>query len=189
MKQIVIFASGSGSNAEKIIAFFNKSTVAKVSCVLSNTTDAKVIEIAKSNKIDTVLFNKTQLDDGFVLAKLHQLAPDIIVLAGFLLKFPESIISEFQNKIINIHPSLLPKYGGHGMYGIHVHKAVFANNESSSGITIHFVDKNYDEGSIVFQKEVSIVDCLTPEQIAVKILHLEHEHFAAQISFLLNDNK
>lgn len=189
MKQIVIFASGSGSNAEKIIEYFNKTNSARASCVLSNNPNAKVIELANSKKINTILFNKNELENGLVLEKLTKINPDIIVLAGFLLKFPEKITTKFKNKIINIHPALLPKYGGQGMYGLNVHKAVFENGDSNSGITIHYVNKNYDEGSIIFQKAVSITDCFTPEQIAVKILHLEHLHFAEQINILLNNNK
>ena len=129
MKKIVLFASGNGSNAEKIILHFKKTSLANVVTIFTNNPDAKVLEKAKNHQIETVIFTKTELNDDFVLQKLQKIDPDLIVLAGFLLKFPESIINQFPNKVINIHPALLPKYGGKGMYGINVHKAVLENND------------------------------------------------------------
>ena len=161
MKNIVIFASGTGSNAENIIHYFKNNTSKSVVAVFSNNSNAKVVEKAKNLDVQTVTFNKDELYGDVVLSKLNDFKPDLIVLAGFLLKFPEQIIKEFPNKIINIHPALLPKYGGKGMYGNHVHQAVLDNQESETGITIHFVNEHYDEGGIIFQKSVSISDCLT----------------------------
>ena len=117
---------------------------------------------------------------------LHQLQPDLIVLAGFLLKFPETIIAAYPNKIINIHPALLPKYGGKGMYGKHVHQAVLDNNEKETGITIHYVNEQYDDGGIIFQKQINIEECKMPEEIAKKVQQLEHEHFPEVIERLLD---
>ena len=185
MKKIAIFASGSGSNAKKIIDYFSSNSSIIVSCILSNNINAKVLEIANHSKIETITFDKEQLEDGAVLEKLVVLNPNLIVLAGFLLKFPTPIVAAFKNKIINIHPALLPKYGGKGMYGMHIHKAVLENKEFESGITIHYVNENYDEGAFIFQKSVSVIDCTTPEEIAVKILQLEHLHLAEQIEKLL----
>jgi len=158
MKNIVLFASGNGSNAEEIIKFFKNSENGKVVAVFSNKSDAKVLDRAKNHDIPSVVFNKVQLNEGFVLEKLHQFQPDLIVLAGFLLKFPESILKEYP-KVINIHPALLPKYGGKGMYGMNVHQAVLDNKEKETGITIHYVNEHYDEGEFIFQKSVNIEDC------------------------------
>lgn len=185
MKKIVIFASGQGSNAENIILHFNKKGFANVVAILSNNPNAKVLEIAKNNNIDSHIFNKTELNDGFVLDKLNQINPDLIVLAGFLWKFPEHIIDVYTNKIINIHPALLPKYGGKGMYGINVHKAVLENKETETGITIHYINKNYDEGEFIFQKSVSIIECKSAEEIATKIHYLEMDNFPKVIEQLI----
>ena len=145
-KRIVIFASGSGTNAQNIIQYFQQSNVAEVVHVLSNKKDAKVLERAKGLQIKVSSFSKAELtsDEG-VLKILQKEQPDMIVLAGFLLKFPELIIRAFPKKIINVHPALLPNYGGKGMYGRFVHEAVVANKEEKTGITIHYVNKNYDE--------------------------------------------
>ena len=185
MKNIVLFASGNGSNAEEIIGYFKKNNQGTVVAVFSNKSDAKVLDRAKNHEIPTVVFDKTQLNEGFVLEQLHQFQPNLIVLAGFLLKFPESILKEFP-KVINIHPALLPKYGGKGMYGMNVHKAVLENKERETGITIHYVNEHYDEGEFIFQKAVNIEDCKTPEEIAQKVHELEHEYFPRVISETLN---
>ena len=143
--------------------------------------------LVKANKyaIPTVVFNKEELSNGFVLNSINKSNPDLIVLAGFLLKFPEQIIDAYQQKVINIHPALLPKYGGKGMYGMNVHKAVFENNEVETGITIHYVNKNYDEGSIIFQEKVNIATCITSDKIAEKVQELEHNYFPQVIEKLL----
>lgn len=186
MKKIVLFASGNGTNAEEIIRYFNKSSFASVVDVLTNNSNAKVIDRAKKFNVNTVVFNKTELNEGFVLDEINKIKPDLIVLAGFLWKFPEAIIKHYPNKIINIHPALLPNYGGKGMYGMNVHNAVFENNETETGITIHYVTPNYDEGAIIFQKKVTILDCKSPEEIAEKVHALEHAYFPKVISEILN---
>ena len=185
MKKIVIFASGSGSNAEKIILHFKNKSHANVFAVFSNNLHAKVLDIAKNNLVPTVVFNKTELIDGAVLDKIKEIKPDLIVLAGFLLKFPEDIVREFPNQIINIHPALLPKYGGKGMYGMKVHQAILENKEVETGISIHYVNEHYDEGGIIFQQSVNIEDCTTSEDIAQKVHQLEHDHFSEVIEKLL----
>ena len=186
MKKIVIFASGSGSNAENIIRYFLNCETAKVIAVFSNNKAAKVLEKATSYQVPAYVFDKEELNSNVVLEKLQHLQPDLIVLAGFLLKFPVPIIKTFSNRIINIHPALLPKFGGKGMYGIHVHKAVLENKETETGITIHYVNENYDEGKYIFQKSIPIVNCTTPEVIALKVLELEHEYFPKVIEQLLS---
>ena len=185
MKNIVLFASGNGSNAEEIIRYFKKNNQGTVVAIFSNKPDAKVLDRAKNHNIPSVVFNKAQLNEGFVLEKLHQFQPDLIVLAGFLLKFPESILKEYP-KVINIHPALLPKYGGKGMYGMNVHQAVLENDEKETGITIHYVNEHYDEGEFIFQKSVNIEDCKSAEEIAHKIHELEHQYFPTVISEVLN---
>ena len=185
MKKIVLFASGSGSNTEKIILHFRNKTNASVVKIFTNNPNAKVLEKAKNLNVSTQIFDKQELNEGKVLEKLNQIQPDLIVLAGFLWKFPEDIIKKFPNKIINIHPALLPNYGGKGMYGIKVHQAVLDHNEKETGITIHYVNENYDEGGIIFQKSVNIEDCLTADEIAEKIHVLEHNYFPEVIEKLL----
>jgi len=187
MKNIVLFASGSGSNAEEIIKFFKNSEIGKVVAIFSNKAEAKVLDRAKNHNIPSVVFNKTQLNEGFVLEQLHSFQPDLIVLAGFLLKFPESILKEYP-KVINIHPALLPKYGGKGMYGMNVHQAVLENKEKETGITIHYVNEHYDEGEFIFQKAVNIEDCKTAEEIAQKIHELEHQYFPEVIGKLITNH-
>lgn len=186
MKKIVLFASGNGTNAEEIIKYFKEDSLGTVAAVFSNNSNAKVIEKAKKLGVTALIFNRIQLNDGFVLNEINKIKPDLIVLAGFLLKFPEPIIKAFPNKIINIHPALLPNYGGKGMYGMHVHNAVFDAKEAETGITIHYVTPNYDEGAIIFQKRVTITACKTPEEIAEKVHELEHKYFSKVISDLIN---
>ena len=187
MKKIVLFASGNGSNAEEIIKYFKNSNQAMVVAVFSNKLEAKVLDKAKNHQIRTVVFNKEQLNNGFVLEKLHHFQPDLIVLARFLLKFPESILKEY-SKVINIHPALLPKYGGKGMYGMQVHQAVLENKEKETGITIHYVNEQYDEGEFIFQQSVTIEDCRTAEEIAHKIHELEHQYFPEVIGKLITNH-
>ena len=188
MKNILIFASGSGSNAENIILHFQNNSIINVIAVLSNNTNAKVLEKANRLGVQTEVFNKSELLDGSVLEKINYYKPDLIVLAGFLLKFPKDIIDFYPNKIVNIHPALLPKYGGKGMYGSHVHEAVLKNKETETGITIHFVNENYDEGDFIFQKSVFIIDCISIEDIGSKIHDLEMENFPVVIEKLLTSN-
>lgn len=187
MKKIVIFASGSGSNAEKIILHFKNNTLGNVVAVFTNNLHAKVLERAKSHDIPAYVFDREELNNGNVLEKVEAIQPDLIVLAGFLLKFPENIIKEYPNKIINIHPALLPKYGGKGMYGMHVHQAVLDNQEKETGITIHYVNEHYDEGGIIFQQSVSVENCKTTECVAEKVHKLEHEYFPKVIERLITN--
>jgi phosphoribosylglycinamide formyltransferase-1 len=185
MIKIVIFASGSGTNAENIIRNFKATKTASVVAVFTNKADAQVIQRAEKYQVPSQVFTKNDLETGKVLQEINTIQPDLIVLAGFLLKFPESIVAEYPDKIINIHPALLPKYGGKGMYGMHVHRAVVENKESKTGITIHYVNENYDEGNIIFQKEVTVLISDTPEVVAAKIHQLEQDHFPAVIEKLI----
>ncbi|WP_299095474.1 phosphoribosylglycinamide formyltransferase [Winogradskyella sp.] len=187
MKRIVIFASGSGSNAENLIKFFQNSDEASVIQVLTNNPHAKVLDRCKNLKISALSFNRiafSKTEDVLNILKTSQ--PDLIILAGFLWKFPEFILNEFKNKVINIHPALLPKYGGKGMYGIHVHNAIVANKESETGITIHYVNENYDEGAIIFQAKCDVKTSDNAEDVAAKIHELEMEHFPKVVKELLN---
>lgn len=185
MKKIVIFASGSGTNAENIIKYFENREIATVVAVFSNNPNAKVIDRAIKFHLPAEIFSKDELNEGLVLQKINAIQPDLIVLAGFLLKFPESIVKSYPNKIINIHPALLPKYGGKGMYGMNVHRAVVENKEKETGITIHYVNENYDEGNIIFQKKVTLLVTDTPEVVAEKIYELEQKYFPKVIEDLL----
>ena len=185
-KRIVIFASGSGTNSQNIIEYFQRGKFAKVVHVLSNKKDAKVLTRARSLNVAASSFNKDELlsEDGVIIL-LKKERPDLIILAGFLLKFPGHILNAFPNKVINIHPALLPKYGGKGMYGAHVHEAVVANKEKETGITIHFVNENYDEGQFIFQESVELSKSDTPETVAQKVHQLEHTFFPQVIETLL----
>ncbi|WP_298531861.1 phosphoribosylglycinamide formyltransferase [uncultured Algibacter sp.] len=187
MKRIVIFASGSGSNAENLIKFFHNSDNASVIQVLCNNPHAKVLDRAKKLKVSSLTFNRIAFDEtDDVLNILKASKPDLIVLAGFLWKFPEHILNSFPYKVINVHPALLPKFGGKGMYGMHVHEAVVANNETETGITIHYVNENYDEGATIFQAKCAIKPTDTAADIAAKIHELEMEHFPKIVDNLLN---
>lgn len=185
MKKIVVFASGSGTNAENIIKYFAETKIGTVVAVFTNRSDAKVIERAKNYQVPVVVFSKNDLIESKILQKLNTFRPDLIVLAGFLLKFPDNIIEAYPDKIINIHPALLPKYGGKGMYGMNIHRKIVENKEKETGITIHFVNENYDEGNIIFQNKIVLNGDETPEQIAKKIHELEQEHFPQIIEKLL----
>ncbi|GLB48277.1 phosphoribosylglycinamide formyltransferase [Neptunitalea lumnitzerae] len=188
MKNVVIFASGSGSNAENIINYLEENTNFRVNLILCNNPKAFVLERAKKLNISALTFNRTAFyTHNFVLETIKTAQPDLIVLAGFLWKFPENIIEAFPNKIINIHPALLPKYGGKGMYGDHVHNAVVANNETESGITIHYVNENYDEGAIIHQATCPVLPTDTADDVAAKVHELEYEHFPKIITQLLSE--
>ena len=187
MKRVVIFASGSGSNAENLIRFFQNRDNASVIQVLTNNPHAKVLERCKKLKVSALSFNKTALTDtDDVLNILKSNQPDLIVLAGFLWKFPEKILKAFPNKVINVHPALLPKFGGKGMYGMHVHESVVANKENETGITIHYVNEHYDEGAIIFQAKCEVLASDTALDVAEKIHVLEMEHFPLIVDKLLN---
>jgi len=181
MKRIVVFASGSGSNAENIIRYFNKSTTATVTQVLCNNERAKIFDRCKNLGISCLLFNRADFTATDSILNLLKEKADFIVLAGFLWKIPSKIVASFPNKIINIHPALLPKYGGKGMYGAHVHKAVKKNKEKESGITIHFVNEKYDDGAIILQAKTPISPEDSAEEIATKVLKIEHAYFPITI--------
>ena len=188
MKRIAIFASGSGTNAENIIKYFNNHKTISVDLVLSNNKEAKVLERANRLGISSVTFDKGDFIFSDKILNLLKEKADFIILAGFLWKIPISIINAFPNKILNIHPALLPKYGGKGMYGMHVHNAVVKNNEKESGITIHFVNENYDEGGIIFQKRFEVLSTDTAENVAEKIHELEYRYFPEIIEKVLLKN-
>jgi len=181
MKRIVIFASGSGSNAENIINYFAKTKTAVVTQVLCNNERAKIFEKCKKLNISCLLFSRNDFISSDVVLNILKKKADYIVLAGFLWKIPSKIINAFSDKIINIHPALLPKYGGKGMYGMNVHSAVKENNEGESGMTIHFVNEKYDDGAIIFQAKTLISSDDSSEIIAKKVLELEHLHYPKAI--------
>jgi phosphoribosylglycinamide formyltransferase-1 len=186
MRNIAIFASGSGTNAENIIRYFSNKNSAKVTLVLSNKRQALVLKRAEALNIPSLFFDQ---NDFYVTGKVSDLLEkygiDFIVLAGFLWLVPEKIIEKYHGKIINIHPALLPSYGGKGMYGEMVHKSVIANRDSESGITIHFVNNRYDEGDIIFQARCKVDPDDTPESLAQKVHALEYVHFPQVIEKLI----
>jgi phosphoribosylglycinamide formyltransferase-1 len=186
MRNIAIFASGSGTNAEKLIHFFRTSPFGKVCLVLTNNKNAGVIQRAQANDIETLIFTKEQFyDTDEVLGLMKKREIDFVVLAGFLWLVPPRLLKEYENKIVNIHPALLPAYGGKGMYGHHVHEAVISNGEKESGITIHYVNQKYDEGDIIFQARCSVEKGDTPDSLASRIHLLEYEHFPRVVDQLL----
>lgn len=189
MTKISIFASGSGSNAEQIIKYFEDSKEFQIDSIFCNNKNAYVLQRAKKHNIDTVVFTKADFEtNDIVLKKLQERKIDLVVLAGFLLKVPDNIINAYPNKIINIHPALLPKYGGKGMYGLNVHKAVVNAKEKESGITIHFVDGIYDNGKIIFQAKCKVSKNDTPEEVALKVHQLEHKYFPQMIESIGKNN-
>lgn len=186
MKNIVIFASGEGTNTLRIIAHFEKSDIARVVLVVCNKPDAGVLNVAVSAGVRTILVSKEEFyNTTSLLSVLKESKADLLVLAGFLWLLPAYLLQSFPNKIINIHPALLPKYGGKGMYGLNVHKAVIAAGETESGITVHYVNEIYDEGAILFQAKCSVTKDETPETLSEKIKQLEHFHFQVVIEKLL----
>jgi len=185
MIRIAIFASGSGSNAENIALYFNATKTGIITKVYSNNKKAKVFDRCKRLNIDAVLFSKEDFFKSDVILNQLKAEADYIILAGFLWKIPSNLIEAFPNKIINIHPALLPKYGGKGMYGMHVHNAVKENKDTETGITIHFVNENYDEGAIIFQATTQLDASDSPEDIAKKIHILEYEHFPKVIESVI----
>ncbi|MDE6336684.1 MAG: phosphoribosylglycinamide formyltransferase [Muribaculaceae bacterium] len=187
-KRIAIFASGNGSNAENIIRYFQaEDREAEVALVVCNRQDAKVLQRAESLGVPAIVVPKRDFNnETFMTGLMHDNGIDFIVLAGFLLMIPDFLISLYPEKIVNIHPSLLPKYGGKGMYGEHVHEAVVAAGEKESGITIHIVDENCDGGRIVFQAKTSIEPTDTPDDVATKVHALEYLHFPRIIGELLS---
>ena len=186
MKNIAIFASGGGSNARKIIEHFENSNLARVVLVVSNKKDAGVLDIAHAHHIPTHLLGRTDFyESKKILSILDERRVDLIVLAGFLWLVPGYLIEAYPKRIVNIHPALLPLFGGKGMYGGHVHTAVKAAGAKESGITIHFANEHYDAGDIIFQTTCALTEEDTPETIARKVLALEHEHFPKVVEGLL----
>jgi phosphoribosylglycinamide formyltransferase-1 len=185
LKKIGILASGSGSNAEEIMKYFQHSQKGKVVLIGSNKKEAFVLERAKKYNVPTFTFDKSQLEGGLVTKELRAFEVDFVILAGFLLKIPNNLLQAYPNQIVNIHPALLPKYGGKGMYGMIVHQAVKDAKDKETGITIHLVNENYDEGKIIFQAAVPVSLEDSPEAIASKVHQLEYKYFPNVIESLL----
>nr|WP_320036932.1 phosphoribosylglycinamide formyltransferase [uncultured Bacteroides sp.] len=176
--KIAIFGSGSGTNAENIIQYFECNPSIEVTLVLSNKADAYILERARLHHIPSAVFTKTDFNNVVeLLSLLKEHEVDFIVLAGFLLQIPVDLIHAYPNKIINIHPALLPNYGGKGMYGDRVHEAVIASGDKISGITIHYIDEHYDSGSVIFQTTCDVLPEDTPHDLAIRIHALEYKYF------------
>ena len=183
-KKIVIFISGKGSNAKNLINYFSDNKELIISHVFSNNKHSDLNSYLLNTKVQYFLFEEKEIS-GKVFDELKKINPKLLILAGFLKKIPPSYLSFFKNKIINIHPSLLPKYGGKGMYGSNIHKKVIKNKESESGITIHYVSKEYDAGKIIFQKKIKVDKNDTPKKLEEKIHKLEYEYFPKIVESLL----
>jgi len=188
MKKIAILASGNGSNAENIIRHFQNHINVKTVLVGSNNNKAKVLKRVKKYKIPTLIFSKKDLNNTNLLTELTKKKVDFIILAGFLLKIPPHILKIYTKKIINIHPSLLPLYGGKGMYGIRVHEKVVEHKKKETGITIHFVNDKYDDGKIIFQAKCSLATNTTVKRVAKKVHELEMKFYPKIIENILNEN-
>jgi len=189
-KNIAIFASGTGSNARKIVEYFQDSDQITVSLIISNKSTAPVLQMAANYEIPTLVLNRKEFyETTNILKKIHAYNVDYLILAGFLWLIPQYLVQSFKNQIVNIHPALLPKYGGAGMYGMNVHKAVKEAGEKESGMTIHFVNEKYDEGAIIFQAKCLLEEKDTPEDIARKVLNLEHEYFPKTIESIILGKK
>jgi phosphoribosylglycinamide formyltransferase-1 len=189
MNNIAIFASGSGTNAQTIAEYFQKTGKKNIRLILSNKSDAYVLKRSEKLKIPAIVFNREQFyHTSYVVDILNKYSINWIVLAGFLWLIPDNILKLFPNKIVNIHPALLPKYGGAGMYGNKVHEAVVANKEKESGITIHYVNDKYDQGTIIFQAKCSISPNDSPEDVAAKVHTLEYKYYPVIIEKLVEGN-
>ena len=187
-KKIVVFASGSGSSFENICKRLSKDSFVEISKLYCNNNKAFVVERAQKQGIKSLIFQNEDLTNKRILIDLRKVNPDLIVLAGFLKKIPTDIIDEFKHRIINIHPSLLPKYGGKGMFGAKVHEKVIENNDRESGFTVHYVDQNYDEGDIIFQKKFIIKE-KDPVHLAKEVLKMEHKYYPEIILKCLKNGK
>lgn len=183
--KLCIFASGTGSNAQKIIDYFRDRDDVMIDLIVTNKSTAGVLQIGKNEGIESKILRKDELQSSSFIQLLHQRSTTLIILAGFLKLIPESLTQNFPERIINIHPALLPKYGGKGMYGRHVHQAVKDNGETQSGITIHYVNEHYDEGKHIFQASFDVSKDDTPKDIARKGQILEHKHFSQVIDRIL----
>lgn len=188
MKSLAILASGSGSNAENIIRYFSHSEFIKVAVVLSNNAGAGVHNRAKVLGIPSLTFSREEFAAGdVILETLKAYQVDFVVLAGFLSKVADGLIEAFPRKIVNIHPALLPRYGGKGMYGMHVHRAVLAAGDRESGITIHYIDEHYDEGPVIYQATCPVLPDDSPESLCERVHELEHKWYPKVIEDLLTD--
>lgn len=188
--KIVIFASGTGTNAENIIKYFQNSKTATVIAVFSNNRKAPVLKKAHDLGVKALHFDREAFyETNEVMNVLKDLKPDLIVLAGFLWLFPDKILKKFPKRVINLHPALLPKFGGKGMFGDAVHTAVINQKEVETGITIHYVNNKYDEGEAIFQATIPVEPSITPSQLAKKIHELEYKHFPAVIENLLKEQQ
>jgi phosphoribosylglycinamide formyltransferase 1 len=187
MINVAIFASGTGSNALNINTYFKNNSKIRIVGVFCNNAEAGIVKSAPDNGMTVECFNRADLNDGKLLAKLKEQNTEYIILAGFLWLIPQNLLDAFPGKILNIHPALLPLYGGKGMYGMRVHQSVISNGDPQSGITIHEVNAEYDEGQIVFQAKVAIEKDDTANLLAEKIHRLEHQHFPQVIEqWILN---
>jgi phosphoribosylglycinamide formyltransferase-1 len=185
-KHIVIFASGAGSNAARIMDHFSGHDQVKIALIICNKPGAGVLQEAESRGVEAMLIDRSSFyESEDLIDKLGLLKVDLLVLAGFLWKVPDYLVRTFENKIVNIHPALLPKFGGKGMYGQHVHHAVYNARERKSGITVHFVNEHYDDGASIYQHSVELTDDDTPSTIESKVRALELEYFAPVIEKLL----
>ena len=184
VRRIALFASGSGSNAQNIIEYFSENELVEVDSVWTNNPNAYALERAKKFGVDTFVFTKDEFrNSNFVVETLKKRNIDLVILAGFLWLIPANLIQNF--RIINIHPALLPKYGGKGMYGLNVHRAVVENKDSESGISIHFVNEKYDDGEIIFQAKCPVLPTDSPEEVAIKVHQLEYKYFPEVIEKVL----
>ena len=186
MKNLVLFASGSGSNAEKIIEHFKGSDQVRITHIYCNNPSAGIIQRAERLGIPCRVFDRESYKNGTVLKEVQSLRTDWIILAGFLWLIPADFVKAFPQRIVNIHPALLPKFGGKGMYGHFVHEAVIENKETESGISIHLVDELYDHGKVVFQATCNVQPDDTPDTLAARIHELEHQHYATVIEELVS---
>jgi phosphoribosylglycinamide formyltransferase-1 len=187
MKNIAILASGSGSNAENIAKYFGGSDYAQVSFIIANNPEAYVLERAKKLGIESAVVTKQQfMEADSIIAMLQERSIDFVVLAGFLLLVPQKLIEAYPGRIVNIHPALLPKHGGKGMYGDRVHKAVVESGDTESGITIHLIDEQYDKGTTFFQAKCPVLPTDTPDDVAAKVHELEYKHFPHVIEEILH---
>lgn len=189
--RIAILASGSGSNAEAILRFFDASETVEVAFVGCNRPEAQagIYERTRRLGVETTRFTKAELLEGELLQALRAKAIDWVILAGFLMHIPESLVRAYRGRMLNVHPSLLPKFGGKGMYGMHVHRAVLDANETESGMTVHWVTEAYDEGAVVFQAACAIEPHDTPESLAERVMELEHTYYPQAISACIAEQK
>lgn len=187
MTRVAILASGTGSNAKSLIDYFSNDSSIEVAVVCSNRKNAEVLAVAQAASIDSFSFSKDDMQEGGLLEKMKSREIDWVLLSGFLLKIPLEFLHCFEDRILNIHPSLLPKFGGKGMYGMNVHNAVFESQDLESGMTIHRVTEGYDEGDIAFQASVDISQCNSADEIASKVLALEHEYYPRIAEAMIKD--